>query len=319
MHTVLSEEEAALTDTSSRRRAAQRLLTLDVESDVEGDVEAGVEGDARHHDVVRAAREGRLGEAAELAVIGERDDIRAYGINSREALAWLSTRAVVAELSGSATTAAQLRATVTRMGGEINWWENAPGQETAGGQVGQDGAPLPSPGPAEAAEGGQPVRRRWRVWLPAAAAAVLALAVVGVWQQADADSRQEERQQRAATYKGKSAAKITADGVDAEVVARWTKGRDAVIVELRSYLDPDAAYLRVEAGGRSAASTRGGDRYVRDPEVSVPVSDPLADVTVQVAVGGTSWKEGDRGTVRTIRLSPSDVAYDGETGEKLPG
>ncbi|MFI6006915.1 hypothetical protein ACIA98_42430 [Streptomyces sp. NPDC051366] len=72
--------------------------------------------DARHYDVVQAAREGRCGEAADLAVIGEREDIRSYGINSDEALSWLSTRAAVADICGSPETATQLRATVTRPG-----------------------------------------------------------------------------------------------------------------------------------------------------------------------------------------------------------
>ncbi|MFE9222766.1 hypothetical protein ACFYN3_41645, partial [Streptomyces lavendulae] len=65
-------------------------------------------------------------------------------------------------------------------------------------------------------------------------------------------------------------------------------------------------------------STRKDDRYTKPPELSLPVSDYLADVTVQIEVGGASWKEGTKGTIRKIRLSPSGVAYDAETGAKLP-
>ncbi len=100
--------------------------------------------DSRHHEVVQAAREGRCSEAAELAVIGEREDIRTHGINSDQALAWLSTRAVVAELGGSPTTAAQLRATVVRTGSEVEWW--AKDTEASSGQAEHQSPPVPRTG-----------------------------------------------------------------------------------------------------------------------------------------------------------------------------
>ncbi|MEU2608877.1 hypothetical protein [Streptomyces albus] len=71
--------------------------------------------DTRHETVLRVAREGRIAEAAELAALGERSDITAHGINSPQAAAWILTRARVADLSGSTSQAAHLRATVTRM------------------------------------------------------------------------------------------------------------------------------------------------------------------------------------------------------------
>ncbi|MGK4909229.1 hypothetical protein [Streptomyces albus] len=71
--------------------------------------------DNRHETVLRVAREGRIAEAAELAALGERSDITAHGINSPQAAAWILTRARVADLSGSTSQAAHLRATVTRM------------------------------------------------------------------------------------------------------------------------------------------------------------------------------------------------------------
>lgn len=363
IQTVISDDEATLTDTSSRRRRAQQIGAEEVEGEAETGAEVGTEAeeeevktdaevgteveeevdapyapldyllkpavaqegegwdwempptmiDARHYDVVQAAREGRCNEAADLAVIGEREDIRSYGINSDQALSWLSTRAAVADICGSPETATQLRATVTRMGKEVEWWDKEP---EAALRAEDHGAPLPPPVPETDAM--EPVRPRRRTWLYVAMIAVLAVTTAGVWQKAEGEAKSEERQQKAADYKGKSGASLTVDSVDADVIARWTKDKDHVIVELSSYFDSDAQYLRIDSSGKSAVSTRGGDRYPKDPQLELPVSDPLADVTVQIEIGGATWKDGAKGTVRKIRLSPSGVAYDAETGEKLP-
>ncbi|MFI6728722.1 hypothetical protein [Streptomyces atratus] len=154
VETVRSEEEARLTDTSSRRRQAQEALaepdlTPVKEKEEEAEEEDGdyedhdqslpepiaiEQGDVwdwemppnvidtRHYDVIEAARQGRCNEAADLAALGERQDITAHGINSDQAVAWLSTRAKIADLCGTPETAQQLRATVTHMGKEIEWW-----------------------------------------------------------------------------------------------------------------------------------------------------------------------------------------------------
>lgn len=352
VETILSDDEARLTDTSTRRRQAQQILTEETEAETEAETEVeekdadyasgeyalapaerdsrreDIDGwdwdmpptviDSRHHDVVQAAREGRYNEAAELAVIGERQDIRSYGINSDQALSWLSTRAKVAELGGSPDTATQLRATVTRMGKEVEWWDREPDASTP--QAEHHGPPLSTPAPTSAPDldNGQPVRKRRRTWPYVAVIAALALTTAGVWQKAESDTKHEEQQQKAAAYKGNSGASLTVDEVDADVIARWTKDRDRVIVELSAPFESNANYLRLEASGKTAVSTREDDRYTKPPELEVPVSDHLADVTVQIEIGGKTWKEGTRGTLRTIRLSPTGIAYDAETGEKLP-
>ncbi|MEV7004031.1 hypothetical protein AB0N62_41290 [Streptomyces sp. NPDC093982] len=151
VQTVISEDEAHLTDTSSRRRMAQQALAAEddtaapaTDSDIhEGPARdalvlpkhqqdsAADEGtwdwemppnviDARHHDVLQAALAGRYNEAADLAAIGEREDIHAHGINSDQAISWLSTRARVADLCGSPDQATQLReeGSLQRRGGE---------------------------------------------------------------------------------------------------------------------------------------------------------------------------------------------------------
>ncbi|WP_333777024.1 hypothetical protein [Streptomyces sp. IBSBF 3136] len=41
-------------------------------------------------------------------------------------------------------------------------------------------------------------------------------------------------------------------------------------------------------------------------------------MTVRVAIGGKSWKRGTAPHSRSVRLSPTGVAYDARTGEKLP-
>ncbi|MEU2119878.1 hypothetical protein ABZ567_30540 [Streptomyces sp. NPDC016459] len=78
-------------------------------------------------------------------------------------------------------------------------------------------------------------------------------------------------------------------------------------------------YLRLDAAGESAHATKGTDPWIaKTPEIAVPVKDPMADVTVRIAVGGDTWKEGDQAPVRTVRLSPTGVAFDAETGAQLP-
>ncbi|MFI5635161.1 hypothetical protein ACIA8E_38630 [Streptomyces sp. NPDC051664] len=347
IETIRSEEEARLTDTSSRRRQAQHAQAEQApaaeaaateadettdrddqdaavpalfeqpahdvreESDWDWDMPPNVI-DHRHQDVLQAAREGRCNEAADLAAIGERQDITAHGINSAPAASWLTTRAQVADLCGNPDQAVQLRATVARMGNDT-WFENTDGTTSPQWyHVPEPPTAPPAIGPTTHDGASVPARRRR--WPYVAAIAVLSIAVAFVWQKADLDQREE----KAAAYKGRSGASLNIDGVDADVVAQWTRGGDSVIVELRSYFDPDARYLRIDASGKSASSVREDGWFPKDPEVVLPVTDPLADVTVRVAIGGKSWKEGMRAPSRTIRLSPADAAFDTETGKQLP-
>ncbi|MFM9369043.1 hypothetical protein [Streptomyces sp. Da 82-17] len=62
--------------------------------------------DTRHDEALQAAREGRLSEAADLAALGERQDINAYGINSQQVARWRQTRAELVHLSKRPATAA---------------------------------------------------------------------------------------------------------------------------------------------------------------------------------------------------------------------
>ncbi|WP_372412077.1 hypothetical protein [Streptomyces luteireticuli] len=342
VQTTLDEDEARLTDTSTRRRKAQEALAPDEEpvailekeavpeevyededprtddgpgSDLPPNAaDTAPQPDHRHYTVLQAAGEGRFSEAAELAALGEREDITAHGINSPQVAAWLLTRAEVAELSGNRAQAAQLRATVARMGNNdgTSWFEQTDDSTAQWHRL-----PEP-PAPAPTADDAQPQpRARRRTWPYVAAIAALAITATGVWQKGENDTRSDERQQKAAAYKGRSGASLTVDSVDADVVAHWTRDGDAVIVELRSSFNPDAKYLRLDADGKSAQSIK-KDWYPKSPEIELPVKDRNADVMVRVAIGGKSWKEGSRATSRTIRLSPTGVAYDGETGEKLP-
>ncbi|MDX3208719.1 hypothetical protein [Streptomyces scabiei] len=352
VQTTLSEEEARLTDTSTRRRKAQEAMAADeapavtldkevvpdevydneeYEEPAAGDelgfdlpptvidtVYTAPQLDYRHHDVLRAASEGRFGEASDLAAIGEREDITAHGINSHQATAWLLTRAEIADLSGNRTQAAQLRATVARMGNNDGaaWFEQQKDDTTA---QWHRGPTLPEPEPEPVAGDDQPrSRARRRTWPYIAAVAALAVVSAGVWQKGDDDTKREERQQKVAAYKGRSGANLVVDSVDAEVVAHWTRDGDAVIVELSPYADPDAKYVRIDGGGESAHSQGENGWYAKSVEIKIPVKDRNKDVTVRVAIGGKSWKEGSRAASQNIRLSPTGVAYDGETGEKLP-
>ena len=349
IQTVLSDEEAALTDTSARRRMAQQAPAVEqvpvTVAEPSADTAVGADPSedlyapfttaddtwdwetlppnviepehfdlARHVSVLQAAVEGRFGEAAELAAVLEREDITAHGLNSTQALAWLETRAQVADLRGEPGQAAQLRATVARMGNDDGeWFEKNDSTSPAWHSVPQP----PTPARPLADEG--PARTRRRTWPYVAGIATLSIAAACVWTNAQNEHHTQDRQQKAAAYKGRSGAALTLDGVKTDVVAHWTTDRDNVIVELRSYFDKNARYLRIDGAGKSAQSTLGNDRWFpKTPEIKLPVTDPLADVTVHVAVGGRTWKEGSRATSRTVRLSPDGIAYDAETGEKLP-
>ncbi|MFE9413931.1 hypothetical protein ACFYN0_34875 [Streptomyces sp. NPDC006704] len=345
--TVISEEEAELTDTSERRRMAQQPgareeepEALEQETDGVAPEEPEEESyglrdllkpalgpaeqdrddaewdwpmpptviDARHHAAVQAAQEGRHNEAADLAAIGEREDITAHGIMSDQATEWLSTRAKVAELGGSTDTAAHLRATVTRMGKEVNWWSDVtppPAEVDAPPPAGPDTEP--------------PAARRRPRW-PIAVVAGLVLATVVVWRLPGHTEQVQENKAAAAAYKGVSRGSFVIDGVNAYVTADWTADRTHVILRGGSYYDPHAKFLRIDAGEKSAQSTRSeGAQYPKPPEIEMPVNDPTAAVTARITVGGESWQSsGSRGFSKEVRLSPTGVAYDAKTGEKLP-
>ncbi|MFJ2477977.1 hypothetical protein ACIOWI_34270 [Streptomyces sp. NPDC087659] len=354
IQTVITEEEAVLTDTSSGRRAAQEAeygdgqqvteepgedeeepaVRLDKDTaPTENDngpgpdedewelppntidtVYTGQRLDHRHQAVLQAARAGRLNEAAGLAAVGEREDITTHGINSPQATAWLVTRAEVAELSGNKDQAAHLRATVARMGnnGGTEWFERTDDTEPQWHQVSEPPAPEPA-----SSDDGHPRARR-RTWPYVAVTAALAITAAGVWQSAEDDTTREERQQKVSAYKGRSGAALSIDSVDADVVARWTRDRHSVIVELRTGFEPDARYLRIESEGKNAVSQPEEGRFAVSPELKLSVEDPHADVTVRVVIGGKNWKEGSRAPSRMVRLSPTGVAFDAETGKKLP-
>ncbi|MCA1219276.1 hypothetical protein [Streptomyces sp. 8L] len=297
VQTILTDDEIVLTDTSVRRRAAQQILQdeqdidgaeLVIEQEEDGpetddyrelqdedpsvDLEQlltdeGSEGDwdwemppnvvdldARHEHVVQAALEGRCSEAAELAALGEREDIAAHGINSPETASWLSTRARVADVCGTPAQAQQLRATVANM----------------------------------------------RLAAPTGA------------------TEDEHRQGERTAYKGRAGAVLHLDGVHAYVIAQWSTQRDQVTAELRSYFDRNAKYLRMNLADETAASVQENGWCPRDLKVTQAVTDPAADVTVTVAVGGKTWRNGSPGVVRTVRLSPTGTAYDTESGQLLP-
>ncbi|MEU1407839.1 hypothetical protein ABZ471_36880 [Streptomyces sp. NPDC005728] len=357
VQSVLSEDETALTDTSSRRRQAQQALTTAEEDEADAafgveqevpvvgavaDVDRDGDGrggfldalatsaeqdatdghwdwamppnviDARHQDVMQAAMEGRCSEAAQMAAIGEREDINAHGINSDQAVSWLSTRARVADLCGNPDQAAQLRATVARMG-KAEWFET----KDSAGPAWHSGPQPPAPTPAPDSHASTPPRRR--TWPYVAAIATLGIVAACVWQNASDNHHRQERQEKAAAYKGRSGASVQIDGVDTDLVAQWSTDRSRVVVQLRSYFDRNAQFLRIDSSsGETAQSTRQDGWYPKDPEISLRVTDALADVTVRIAVGGKRWHEGMAPYSRTVRLSPTGVAYDAKTGHRLP-
>ncbi|MEU7428288.1 hypothetical protein [Streptomyces sp. NPDC040750] len=257
IETVLSEDEARLTDTSARRRQAQRavlesavgaeqepiadadttdtnpaetveyekeerdgeeydslpdLMPLSEQTYADGDVWSDWEMppnliDSRHQEVITAARAGRCDEAAQLAAIGQREDIRTHGITSDQAASWIETRAQVADLCGNPTQAVQLRATVARMGNDIEWWKSSAGDSTIGPARHGDPQPLtPAPPPSEPHSTPTPRRRAWPY---VAAVTALGILAAGVWQHAHDEQQRENRDAKAAAYKGRSGRSCT--------------------------------------------------------------------------------------------------------------
>ncbi|MEV2264556.1 hypothetical protein AB0J13_38640 [Streptomyces anulatus] len=339
VRTMLTEEDARLTDTSSRRRQAQEayaaaqeqlsapapedtdavepaveqealrhdLLDDDVEEEAALDDLLDVEEDwgwdmppnvidVRHETALRAAEEGRCSEAADIAALGEREDIARHGINSPEVVAWLSTRALVADLCGTPSQAAQLRATVARMG-----HTTTPTEQATPHDVAVPPRPEEHTSPDDPDDDGRSQRRR-RVMATAAVAA-LGLTAGLAWMTSGEDAPAQTTDAKTAVtqaLKGTAGTPITIDGVTAHVDATWTSG--TVVISLDG---ADAQFLRLDVGEEKASTTRTpGEEVARTPELSLPVADPAAPVTVRVSVGGTTWTEGMRAYAQMIRLDP---------------
>ncbi|PAM99599.1 hypothetical protein CJI59_22130 [Streptomyces sp. Alain-F2R5] len=350
IQTVISEDEARLTDTSSRRRMAQALAveqdttapeadaSVDVFEDQEQDatvlLERGQDSaadngwdwemppnviDTRHQDAIQAAREGRCSEAADLAALGEREDIHAHGINSDEAISWLSTRAKVAELCGNLDQAVQLRATVARMGKDVEWFEQTPTDDDTSPQWHRGPDPV---APVPPAEYEPPAKARRRTWPYLAAIAALALAAGGVWQSAADDKKEQARQEKAAAYVGVSAVNLSIDGAEAETLAEWSKDGKSVVLSVWVDSEEKPKFVRIDSGEQTAQEKLAPLEEGQIPmpirlEVKVPVGDRYDAVRMTVAVGGPHWKEGSRAPGRTIEFRPDRTAIDVETGKQL--
>ncbi|MFG3085626.1 hypothetical protein [Streptomyces parvulus] len=352
IQTIITEEEAALTDTSSRRRKAQQAQAVeqdataaapDVDHDQEhqehqdkgifaeiaeiadaGEDEGGWDWEMppnvidRHQDVIRTAMAGRCNEAADLAALGEREDIHAHGINSDQAISWLSTRARVAELCGRPDQAMQLRATVASMGKDVEWFEQTDRESTA---PQWHRGPEPTT-PVRPMEDEAPARPRRRTWPYVAAIAALALSGAVVWQNASDDQDKQERQEKAAAYKGVSAVDFNIDGVKIETLAVWSKDGRSVVLSAHSGWEDKPKFVRIDSGEQKAqeqpAPLKEGE--VPTPirlEVKVPIDDWHESVEMTVAVGGPQWKKGTRAPGRTIEFRPDRTAIDTETGKQL--
>ncbi|MCX5345890.1 hypothetical protein [Streptomyces atratus] len=349
IETVRSEDEARLTDTSSRRRQAQEALAVpdltlvkeeEEEEEEDGnyedqgqslpepiEIEQGVAWawemppnviDGRHYDVIAAAQQGRCSEAADLAALGERQDITAHGIMSDEAVSWLSTRARVAELCGSPDTATQLRATVSRMGKEVEWWTDT--ATDAGMSPAEHFVPPPTA--PEAAVEPQPVPLSRRTWPYVALGAALVLSTAVVWQQAADDKQDAKEVAKQASYKGVSATELNIDGVETKALAHWNKDGQSVILSVTVDSDEKAKIVRIDSGDQTAHEETQPLKEGQFPmpirlEVKVPIKDRYQAVQLSVMVGGSHWKPNTRAPRRTIEFRPDETAIDTETGNPL--
>ncbi|MDT0454056.1 hypothetical protein [Streptomyces hesseae] len=365
IQTVLDEDEARLTDTSTRRRQAQQATTSTDTAEANADqatvTETGVDADSDHgdkddipaetvvpieqdtceddgdrdwemppnvidhQDVLQAAREGRCNEAAQMAAIGEREDINMYGINSIQAISWLTTQAQVAELCGNPDQAARLRATVARMGKDVEWWQQThPTGDTttpAWHSTAPSSAtptPLPTP-PRDGEEHKQPRRRTWPY-----IAVIVALGIAGacVWHNTEDDQQRQERQKEAAAYKGVSAVELHIDGVKAQTVAAWSKDGQSVVLSAWVNSEEKPKLVRIDSGDQTAKEETqplkpGQISMPIQLEVKIPVKGRYQPARLQIAVGGPHWKPGSKAPHRTIEFRPDRTAIDIETGELL--
>lgn len=355
IQTVLSEDEARLTDTSTRRRKAQQALAPqepasaveqetatepDTDDDihreedqpvpVEQDTDSG-DGDddwawamppnvidRRHQDVIQAAMEGRCSEAAHLAAIGEREDINTHGINSDQAVSWLSTRARVADLCGSPDQAVQLRATVARMGKDVEWFEQTGTGDNTAPEWHRGTQP---PTPVLPGEGQEPASRR-RTWPYVVTIAALGIAMAGVWQRAGDDHQKQAQREKASTYKGVSATDLNIDGVKTETSATWSKDGRSVVLSAWVDWEQNPKLVRIDSGGQTAKEEVHPLKTGQMPmpihlEVQVPVKDRYQPVQLYVTVGGPDWKQGSRAPHRTVEFRPDRTAVDAESGKNL--
>ncbi|WP_266709670.1 hypothetical protein [Streptomyces sp. NBC_01571] len=364
IQTVLDDEEAALTDTSSRRRKAQQAFAVETDAAVadatadddqaqteaesafgDASVYAGLSEDqgatlapqepvaddagwgwdmppnvidTRHGDVLQAAREGRCSEAAQLAAIGEREDINAFGINSDQAVSWLSTRARVADLSGSPDQAVQLRATVARMGkDDVEWFQ----QTDDSADPAWHSAPQP-PTPELTPDDEQSPPLRQRGWPYVAAIAALAIAGAGVWQSAANDKQEQQYKEKAAAYKGVSVTQLNIDGVKTEAAASWSRDGRSVVLSVWVDWREKPKLVRIDSGNQTAKEQTQPLESGQFPmpihlEVKVPVKDRYQAVRLIVAVGGSQWKKNSRAPHRAIEFHPDRTAIDTETGKHL--
>jgi hypothetical protein len=358
VQTLLTEAEARLTDTSTRRRRAQQLLAAapdtiedpapqekdqdDAEHDdppakhVPDTIEpalpdgAGLEAenryrelppgltDTRHRDALQAAREGRCSEAADLAALGERQDITAYGINSDQAVSWLATRAKIAETSGSLGQAKQLRATVARLGKGIDWLEQPDNVRTEPERR-SDPEPATHKAPADI----EPVNKKRRTWPYTATIAALTIAVAGVWQNSADDEEKQEKSDRAApSHKGISAALLNIDGVATKVQAKWSRDGTHVILSVKVAPEEKPRFVRIDAGGQNAQDEPSPlkERQIAMPihlEVKVPIKGHHQAVQMTIVVGGPQRKKSTRAPGRTIEFRPDRTVVDAKTGKSL--
>ncbi len=343
VQTVISEEEARLTDTSSRRRQAQQVLAVEQDTEDQDDGQSEDDGQGgdllaktepageddgewdwemppnvidRHLAAIEAARAGRCNEAADLAALGERQDIHTHGINSDQAISWLSTRARVAELCGSLDQATQLRATVARMGKDVKWFEQT--DEGASPQWHRGPDPVAPVQPT----GSEPAVKRRRSWPYVAAIAALALAASVVWQNAVDDNEDQARQEKAAAYKGVSAVNLNISGVETETLAKWSKDGQSVVLSVSVDWEEKPKFIRIDSGDQTAQEATAPLEEGQVPmpirlEVRVPVKDRYQAVQMTVAVGGPQWKKDSRAPGRTIEFRSDRTAVDIETGKQL--
>ncbi|MEU6664270.1 hypothetical protein [Streptomyces sp. NPDC046821] len=317
------EEPAAAMEAADDQPAD--ALTFALPPTVIDTVYSGPQLDDRHLAVLEAARAGRLNEAADLAAVGERQDISTHGLNSAQAAAWLVTRAEVADLSGNPTQAAHLRATVTRMGNNEGaaWFETYTDNDTSTPihQVPEPPTPAPMSAPMTDDDQPQPRGPR-RAWPYVAAVAALALTTAVIWQQADDDQKAAEQAEQVASYKGVSATNLNIDGVKAETLASWSKDGRSVVLSASVDWKDRPKIVRIDSADQTAKEEthplqKGEIPMPIELEVEVPVKSRYQAVRLTIAVGGPHWKAGTRAQHREIEFRPDRTAIDTKTGKRL--
>lgn len=182
---------------------------------------------------------------------------------------------------------------------------------------------LPPTPPGERRAAG-PEQEHRRVWPVIATVAALSLALAFVWSnprdgEQQREKRADERRAAAADRKSYMTSELTFGKAKADLTADWQWEEDKIVISLNPTLAAPSKYVQISAQEESDSQEALSHVPWPDPaEITLPIEDPPAAITVRVALGDEDWRKGDTAPSRLLRVSPEGTLTDAKTGEELP-